>query len=173
MTPQLWIGVQLLLDILMVGLLVWVLRSFSRQRASWSRHEAAIQKAEAILVEMREISRTLETNLQEKKELSRRILIQMDQELKRAEESYTRISALVPESRPEPGPRNESVDKTRASVGALFERGLSKDEIATHLGISVGEVELIVKLFPPRKGAPQKRPPEKPQARPEGTHRKR
>jgi hypothetical protein len=173
MTPQLWIGVQLLLDILMVGLLVWVLRSFARQRASWNRHEAAIQKAEAILVEMREISRTLETNLQEKKELSHRILTQMDQELKRAEESYTRISALQPKSQSEPPSRPESVDKTRASVGALLERGLSKEEIATHLGISVGEVDLIVKLFPQRRGASEKRPPDKTRARAEGNDRKR
>ena len=161
MTPPIWIGVQLLLDLLMVALLVWVLRSFSRQRASWNRHEAAIQRAESILVEMREISRTMEANLQEKKELSHRILSEMDLELKKAEESYTRISALLPRSQPESSPRPESLERTRASVRALTEKGLSKDEISRHLGISVGEVELIAKLFPPPKKAVEQRPTEK------------
>lgn len=150
MTPQLWIGLQVFLDILMVALLVWFLRTFSRHQASWNRHEAAILKAETILVEMREISRTLENNLKEKKELSHRILTEMDQELKKAEESYSRISALLPKSQAEPSSRSESGDgsKTRASVNALIEKGLSKEEIARTLGISVGEVELVVKLFP-------------------------
>jgi hypothetical protein len=149
MTPQLWIGVQVLLDILMVVLLVWFLRSFSRHQASWNEHEAAIKKAESILVEMREISRTLETNLKEKKELSHRILARMDEELKKAEESYDRISALLPKVQDEASGRVDPGDfSTRASVNALTDRGLPKEEIARQLGISVGEVDLIVKLFP-------------------------
>jgi hypothetical protein len=149
MTPQLWIGVQVLLDILMVVLLVWFLRSFSRHQASWSEHDAAIQKADSILVEMREISRTLENNLKEKKELSHRILTRMDEELKRAEDSYNRISALLPKSPNETSGRTDPGDSsTRASVNALIERGIPKEEIARQLGISVGEVELILKLFP-------------------------
>lgn len=150
MTPQIWIGLQICLDLLMVALLVWFLRTFSRLHASWGRHEAAVSKAEAILAEMRDISRSLEANLKEKKELSHRILTEMDQELKRAEASCSRISALVPKTAPGFSGQPDASEgvRTRASVRGLIGRGLPKEEIARTLGISLGEVELVVKLFP-------------------------
>lgn len=154
MAPQFWIGAQIFLDMIMVALLLWFLRSLSRRQASWNEHQAAIQKAEIILVEMREISRTLEENLQQKKELSNRILIRMDQEMKKAEECYGRISAVLPELcavRSFPSDSKDS-EKTRASVYELLEKGLSKEEISRHLGISLGEIELIMKLRPLSRG---------------------
>ncbi len=154
MAPQFWIGAQVFLDLIMVALLLWFLRSLSRRQASWNEHQAAIQKAEVILVEMREIGRTLEANLQEKKELGNRILIQMDQEMKKAEDCYGRISAVLPELSAIRSVPSDSKDpqKTRSSVYELLEKGLSEKEISRHLGISLGEIELIMKLRPLRDG---------------------
>jgi hypothetical protein len=153
MAPHFWIGAQVFLDLLMVGLLVWFLRSFSRQQASRHDHEAAMRKAEAILGEMREVSKVLDANLKEKKDLSTRILTQMDQALKRAEESYSRISSILPKvgrvDSPQSDPRGP--EKTRASIYALLEKGLDKEEIARHLGIGTGEIELTMKLWPPEE----------------------
>ena len=153
MAPHFWIGAQIFLDLLMVALLVWFLRSFSRQQASRDDHESAIRKAESILGEMREVSKVLDANLQEKKDLSNRILTQMDQVLKKAEESYTRISSILPKmgraDSPQPDPRDP--EKTRSSVYALLQKGLGKEEIARHLGIGTGEIELMMKLWPPEE----------------------
>lgn len=153
MQPQFWIGVQVFLDIAMVVLLVFFLRSFSRREATWREHEAIINKAETVLVEMREISRSLEANLQEKKELSKRMLAQMDQELKRAEESYRRISAILPELSRVNSDRSQRMDpeRTRSSVFALLEKGLNKEDIARILGVSLGEIELMTKLWNPKE----------------------
>ena len=153
MAPHYWIGAQVFLDLLMVALLLWFLRTFSREQSSRKDHEEAIRKAETILVEMREVSRVLDANLKEKKDLSNRILTQMDQVLKKAEESYTRISSILPKmgraDSPQPDPRDP--EKTRSSVYALLQKGLGKEEIARHLGIGTGEIELMMKLWPPEE----------------------
>ncbi len=154
MTPSFWIGTQVFLDVAMVALLVWFLRSFSRRDASWRDHEGTVARAEAILGEMRKIGQALDENLQEKKELSNRILTQLDQALKRADESYGRISAILPEIGRSPSATpadSKDPEKTRASVSALLGKGLQKEEIARHLGISQGEIELMMKLWPPKE----------------------
>jgi DNA-binding NarL/FixJ family response regulator len=154
MSPHFWIGAQVFLDLLMVALLLWFLRAFSRRDGSFREHEQAVTRAEAILAEMREIGRVLEANLNEKKELSSRILTQLDQALKQADESCGRISAILPEIgrglSPAPTePRDP--EKTRTSIYALLAKGLQKEEIARHLGISQGEIELMMKLWPPER----------------------
>jgi len=150
MTPYFWIGAQVLLDLLMVALLLWFLRIFSRQQNSKEDHEASIRKAEAILKEMSDLSRVLDANLKEKKDLSNRILTQMDQVLKKAEESYARLSSIVPKlGRVDSQPDPKDPEKTRSSVFALLAKGLDKEEIARHLGIGTGEIELMTKLWPP------------------------
>jgi len=151
MEPQFWIGIQVFLDLLMVALLVWFVVSCGRRQASWQNHEAAIRKSEAILAEIREITQTLEVNLQEKRELSSRILAQLEQGLKRAEESTSQISKIIPKTgRATAGHADLRSDphRTHASVQALLAKGLTKEEVARHLGISVGEIELLLKLWP-------------------------
>jgi CRP-like cAMP-binding protein len=151
MEPQLWIGIQVFLDLLMVALLVWFLVSCGKRQASWQNHEAAIRKSEAILAEITEITQALEVNLQEKRELSSRILAQLEQGLKKAEEIRLQISKIIPKTgRTTPGPANLHSDPqhTRSSVQALLAKGLTREEVARHLGISVGEIDLLLKLWP-------------------------
>jgi hypothetical protein len=151
MTPQIWIGIQIFIDLVMVGLLVWFLRTYGRRQTSWQDHESAMRKAQVILEEMKEISRVLEANLNEKKELSTRILAQLEQGLNRAEACSVQISKILPRTgRPVAAPPDSIRDpeRTRASIDALQAKGLPREEIARHLGISVGEIELLLKLRP-------------------------
>ena len=152
METQIWIIGQIAIDLLMVMLLLWFLKSQKRGQMTWQDQEAVIQKSAAILSEMQEISRSLEKNLEEKKALSRHILEQLDQGLKRAEESYHQLSGIILKSG-NTLPRQGSVtdnSNTRSSVLALLEKGLTREEIGRHLGISVGEIELMLKLKPPK-----------------------
>lgn len=155
METQFWIIGQIGVDVIMVALLLWFLRIQNRRQMTWQDHEAVIQKSVSILSEMREISVNLERNLEEKKALSQHILEQLDQGLKRAEESYRQISEIIPKSGHPGLSRKQAADDsthTRSSVLALLEKGLSKEEIGRHLGISVGEIELMLKLNPPKTG---------------------
>ena len=155
METQVWIGIQILIDLIMVALLVWFLRSHSRGQISWQDHEMVIRRAESTLAEMRQISQALETNLQEKKELGNHILAQLDQGLKRAEETYLQISKIQPRSGNPMGQADpmKEADRTRSTINALLGKGLSREKIAQHLGISVGEIELLLKLQPRRDKA--------------------
>ncbi|MFZ7113262.1 MAG: DUF6115 domain-containing protein [Desulfatiglandales bacterium] len=143
MKTQIWIFSQIAIDVILVLVLFWFMRLQRRRQLDWQEQEAVIQKSEVILSEMRDISRSLEKNLEDKKELSRRILDQLEQGLKRAEESYHQISEIIPNSG---GRMPQQREHTRSSVLALLEKGLSKEEIARHLNISVGEIELLIKL---------------------------
>lgn len=156
METQFWIIGQIAVDFIMVALLLWFLRFQNRRQMKWQDHEAVIQKSASILSEMREISLALERNLEEKKALSQRILEQLDQGLKKAEESYRQISEIIPKSGHAGLSRQQAAVEdnthTRSSVLALLEKGLSKEEIGRYLGISVGEIELMLKLNPPKTG---------------------
>jgi len=144
-----WIIGQIIIDIIMVALLLWFLRSSIKGKRPGQDLEATFRKSEAILAEMRQISLTLEKNLEEKKNLSRHILEQLDEGLKRADESRRQIQKITREhstnmtSQPD---ALKDAGQTRSSVNALLSKGLSRKEIAQHLGISEGEIELILKL---------------------------
>ncbi|MBN2124029.1 MAG: hypothetical protein JW821_07035 [Deltaproteobacteria bacterium] len=148
---HLWIVGQIIVDVIMLGLLLWFVRTQGRVRISWQEQEKIVQRAEILLAEMHQISQVLEKNLQEKKELSQRILEQLEQGLKRARDTYREISRIVPGAgamgNGPVSPAKDS-DRTRSSVNTLLGKGLSKEEIAQHLGISVAEIELLLKLSP-------------------------
>lgn len=160
MESQVWIIGQILVDIIMVALLIWFIRAHQRREATWQEHEAVIARSQAILGEMSKISKGLEKNLQEKKELGQQILDQLDQGLRKAQESYEQLSRIIPKSTSafssSQGPVRET-KQTRFSIQALLEKGLSKDEISQHLGISKGEIELFLKLKPGKGRIKKKR----------------
>ncbi|MBW1720719.1 MAG: hypothetical protein JRH13_07450 [Deltaproteobacteria bacterium] len=153
METQVWFVLQIVLDLVMVVLLLWFLKFQSKRRISWREQEALINRSESILSEMKEISRALEENLEEKRILSKRILERLDQGLKRAEESCKQITELLPKTGSGISGNSGSLEmgrRERDSIRSLLKRGLSKEEIARHLGISVGEIELMLKLDPER-----------------------
>ncbi len=144
-----WIIGQLIIDIIMAALLLYFLRSHLKSKGTYVDPETTFKRSETILAEMREISQGLEKNLAEKKELSRNILGQLDAGLKKAEESYQQIQGIIKEFSGNQIGRHDSLrdpEKTRSSVNALLAKGLSKKEISQHLGLSIGEIELLLKL---------------------------
>jgi hypothetical protein len=153
MESHVWIIGQSVVDIIMIFIIFWFIRTHQNKQLDLQNHEQVLQRSESLLSEMREISLVLEKNLAEKKDLSRRILDQLDEGLKRAEEAYRQISGIVPKSGIPPARNAEGADDTehlRSSVQALMEKGLSKGEISRHLGISIGEIDLLIKLQPGR-----------------------
>ncbi|MBW2609904.1 MAG: hypothetical protein JRC68_06135 [Deltaproteobacteria bacterium] len=144
-----WIIGQIIIDIIMLSLILWFIRFHFKRNIPGQDIGVTFQEPEAILSEMRQISRTLEKNLEEKKELSRHILRQLDEGLKKAEDRYQQIQKIIREystnSAYQPGILKDA-RQARSSVNALLAKGLSRKEIAQHLGISAGEIELLLKL---------------------------
>lgn len=152
METQAWIIGQILIDIIMFGILLWFLRVLHKRQTPGQKFETDFRKSEVILSEMRAVSKDLEKNLEQKKETSRYILGQIDEGLKRAEEWSHQIYSMGLEYNKrlkERTPPAEDAEQRRLSIDALLEKGLSKEEIALHLGISVGEIDLIRKLRKP------------------------
>jgi hypothetical protein len=149
MDAQFWIIGQIIIDVIMVALLFWFARLQFRKQPPWQEFEKVMEKSETILSEMEQLGQTLEKNLAEKKNLSRHILEQLDQGLVRAQRSYEQIQTVLLETtnqrndQTSPAQANE---RTVSSIKTLLAKGLSKEEIAQHLGISVSEIELMIKL---------------------------
>jgi hypothetical protein len=149
MDAQFWIIGQIIIDVIMVALLLWFARLQFRKQPPWQEFKAVIEKSESILSEMEQLGQALEKNLSEKKKLSRHILEQLDQGLTRAQRNYQQIQKVLLETtnplsdRAMPAKDNEH---TVSSIKTLLTKGLSREEIAQHLGISVQEIELIIKL---------------------------
>ena len=151
-----WIIVQIIIDILMAALLIGFIRFHVKAKKSINDPESIYRKSQEILSEMRNLSRTLDENLEEKRDLSRKTLSKLDNGLQRAEESVRRMQDIMGElgvkisSQPEPF---KDVHRMRSSVNALLTKGVSREEIAQHLGISLGELELLSKLQHPNRGS--------------------
>jgi hypothetical protein len=150
MNIQLWIVGQIAIDALLVGILLWLIVAGNRRRSRDTEAQGeALRKSEEILSEMRDITRELEGNLEEKRELTRRLLGRLDETLERAEHRYEQLNELFERTEPasiqDRGSPKET-SGTRASIRSLLDKGLSKEEVAQRLGVSVGEIELFLKL---------------------------
>ena len=144
-----WIVGQIVIDILIALVLLWFIFVHSRKKGSENNFEEDFQKSESILSEMTEITQVLERNLDEKRELSNRILQKLDEGLKRAEERYLEIQKITKRYGNDLTHNSGTLtdtEKTRASIKTLLKKGLSKVEISQHLGISLGEIDLLLKL---------------------------
>ena len=149
MDIQNWIIAQLVIDAVLVFCILLFMRSYLRSKKTENDFGDIFQKPENIISEMQEITRQLDRNLEEKKELSRLILSQLDDGLKRAEESFKQLQGVIREFSSKGGNSRETIkdrEKIWVSVSSLLAKGLSKEEIAQHIGISVSEIELLLKL---------------------------
>jgi methyl-accepting chemotaxis protein len=150
MNIQLWIVGQIAIDALLVGILLWLIVAGNRRRArDTEAQNETLRKSEEILSDMRDITRELEGNLEEKRELTRRLLGRLDETLERAGRRYDQLNELF-EKTESVSDRDPVFPKeasgTHASIRSLLDKGLSKEEVARHLGVSVGEIELFLKL---------------------------
>ena len=116
---------------------------------------SVFEKPEQILTEMRELTGQLDKNLQEKKEISKKMLGQLEDILKKADQSYNQLQNIMKEYSSIPAHSHYSghdSTRIRTSVNDLLKQGLSKDEIARQLGISISEIDLLMKLQKSRIG---------------------
>jgi hypothetical protein len=147
MALETWIAGQILGDLILLGLLCYVV---FRLRQREVRVEAGGDANAAVHVEeVRRLHRDLEKNLAEKRTLSARILTQLDRRLASAEQTSRKLEALLVQSRegPDGGGREDfGENDRRAAITALAANGMSAAEIASILRLPLGEVTLTLKL---------------------------
>jgi transcriptional regulator with XRE-family HTH domain len=149
-----WMIVQVIIDILIAALLIGFIRFHLKIKKAHNDPESIYRRSEEILSEMRKLSEALNENLEEKRELSRNTLMKLDKGLQRAEITIQHIQNIIGElnmnlsSQPE---LFKDARRMRSSVNALLTKGLSREEVAQHLGISVGEIELLSKFQNPKR----------------------
>ena len=149
MVSQFWIIAQIIIDVFLVAILLWFVKFQFSQHKSDQKFQSAFERSEAILSEMKQISLSLEQNLEQKKVLSREILTQLDEGLERAEKTHKQLYDIIRISGDsmQPGP-NELKDSghIKSAVTALLAKGLTREEIALYMGLSISEVDLFMKL---------------------------
>jgi Trp operon repressor len=149
MEIQTWVIGQAAIEIIIIFLLLWFIKSHLAMRKKNTDLGEIFEKPEQILAEMRELTRQLDKNLEEKKEISNKMLKQLDEILDKADQSYHQLQNIIKEYSSRPfhsfDSENDSL-RVRSSVNDLLKKGISKQEIAQKLGISIGEIELMLKL---------------------------
>jgi DNA-binding NarL/FixJ family response regulator len=149
MDIQAWVIGQSAIEIIIIGIMLWFLKSHNAMRKKNADMSALFERPEQILSEMRELTRLLEKNLEEKKEISRTMLGQLEDILKRADHTYNKLQSLIKEYSSSPvnaHPAAQDSKRMYTSVSDLLKQGLSKEEIAGKLSISVSEIDLLIKL---------------------------
>lgn len=151
MSTTILISGQMLIDIVILILLVWLIKVSGNRANPGESKVDDLQAPEALVREMREIAVDLEKNLEQKRTLSRDVLARLEDELEQAE-AYVRRMEKINEAcghqlRERTSDSNNR-DRTRSSIQSLLAKGFSRDEIAQHLGIPLGEIELLIKLQP-------------------------
>ncbi len=158
MQEQFWVIAQLAIDILMLILLVVVLKNMTGRRRARIDSGPAFSPPEQLLKEMREISESLEKNLEEKKTLSKKVIGELEILLADAENATLKLEGLLNTWQKRGLDEKKSTtdtDRLKKSAKALVEKGLAKKEIARRLDIPLGELELMLKLqgpFPRKEG---------------------
>lgn len=152
MQEQFWVIAQMAIDIFMLVLLVVLLKNVSRKRGAGANPDLAFLQPETLLKEMRQISETLEKNLEEKRTLTRNVITELETLLSDAESAALRLEGLMNAwQKTRPSEMNSLADTQRVkkSAKALLEQGLARKEIARRLDIPLGELELMLKLQGP------------------------
>jgi Ni,Fe-hydrogenase I large subunit len=147
---EFWTLGQIVIDVILVGILVRLIISGKRHRKGLSgEHEAEFERPGELIEQMRRITAEMEGNLEEKRELTNRLLGRLDEALKRAEKQYRQLNDLFEETG-EPSNRHrvppDPPGRMHQSIRALMDKGLTAEEVARRLGTPVGEIELFLKL---------------------------
>jgi hypothetical protein len=152
MQEQYWVIAQLAIDIFMLALLVVLLKIMSRKRGTAATPDSVYLQPENLLKEMKQISETLEKNLEEKRTLTRNIITELEALLSDAEGASLRLEGLMDtwkRSSLSDKNRISDTERLKKSARALLEKGLAKKEIARRLDVPLGELELMLKLQGP------------------------
>jgi DNA-binding NarL/FixJ family response regulator len=150
MNIEMWIIGQIAIDAVLAGILLWLVVMNGRRKTVESNQQTeALRKSEEIIRQMQGIARELEENLEEKRKLTHRLLGRLDETLERARNRYEQFNDLFKATETASERDRVSLKQTqdtRVSIKALLDKGLSKEEVAQRLGLSVGEIELFLKL---------------------------
>lgn len=148
---------QILIDLIILTLLIWLIKISGNRAKPKSSNIDDFQMPDVLVKEMREISEALDKNLEQKKILSHDILTRLNDGLEQAE-AYAKKIEKINEAHGfqeaygfqlrEKGSDSKDREQTRSSIQALISKGFSREEIARHLGITLGEIELLIKLQP-------------------------
>jgi len=142
---------QILLDLLILVLLVWLIKTSLKKAGTGGSKTDSFPIPETLVEEMREIAADLGQNLEQKRNLSHDILQRLDEGLGQAEAYLKKIEKINESYRHQLRARgSEENDRAqiRSSVQAMISKGFSREEIARRLGISLGEIDLLIKLQP-------------------------
>ena len=142
---------QTLIDLIILALLIWLIKVSGNKGNTTRSGTDDFQIPEVLVKEMREIAENLDKNLEQKKILSHDILARLNEGLEQAEAYTKRIEKINEAYGYQLRERVSDLkdrEQTRASIQALISKGFSEEEIARHLGITQGEIELLIKLQP-------------------------
>ncbi|RLB39237.1 MAG: hypothetical protein DRH20_04065 [Deltaproteobacteria bacterium] len=148
MDVQVWIFSQVMIDAVMFGLILLLLRVQRKNRVSMDEVKTTHEKTRQLLGEMREIGSVLEKNLEEKRRLTRSLFEELDRrtaEARRHIQEYRKIHRDLEAPRRAEAPSNSGRRLGERARG-LMDKGMSLREAARHLDVPSGELELLLKL---------------------------
>lgn len=143
---------QIIVDLALLALLSYLIfRLLPRKVDAGNEGEGL-----ALIRQAEKLRSDLEKNLEEKRELTGKILAHLDERLVSAREVRDRLKQLLSRAGGGGVNRTEGSESSRRSAAlALAARGVSAGEIASIVELPRGEVELMIKLHqPPRKATP-------------------
>jgi len=150
MEIQSWIIFQIVMDLIIAALLLWFVFAniLSKRNRILQNNVEKFKRPEDILSEMREISRDLERNLIEKKDLSCSILKSLDEGLERGRKNSLEIQKILKEYSAHRIQTDmiKETEESKQVIKKLFSKGISRKEISQKLDIPLDEINLILKL---------------------------
>jgi hypothetical protein len=149
MEIQSWIFGQIVIDIIIAVILILFIFFQFKKKGNNEFIKPSWGNVEDILTEIEQITKVMGKNLEEKRELSAQIIEQLEQVIAKAEKSRKQFQKMVKEYNTNMGCKPgmlEDMDNARHSINALLNKGASRKEISKHLGISLAEIDLLLKL---------------------------
>ena len=144
---------QFVLDLIILGILILLGRFYLNRKAVVADFNRTVEKSMALIKEMEALGESLQGILEEKREITRRLIEDLDSRLQKAQVIRDEIKRVTDKSTGSAGSERADVkiSATRELIDKLLAKGLSKEEVAKHLGLPAGELELIMKLKSPAK----------------------
>jgi len=137
---------QIVVDLVLLALLSYLIFRLLPRKVDAGKEGEGL----ALIRQAEELRSELERNIEEKRQLTSKILAHLDERLVSAREVRDRLEQLL--SRAGGGGVNRtdgSEPSRRAAALALAARGASAGEIASILELPRGEIELMIKLHQP------------------------
>jgi len=148
---EFWVIVQVVVDLLLIILFIVLMKQLKASRAirASSGVEPFPQVLEPLLEEAEKVAGQFETQLKEKQRLVRRLNEHLDNRIISLNLLLSRAEVCLASHHKESMKKNRSqrhVYDLQQEIIALGVKGLAPQEIANRMGISEGEVTLVLEL---------------------------